>query len=176
MPRAGEIGVSIVRQFLAFLTGVANPGIDQAASILGACWCKQKRRADQVLNAVLILTLDHEVNVSSFTARVVASAGSNLYDVVNAAMCAFSGSRHGLASVRAEQFVRELELAETARSVIHERLPVCRSCTGPVRLSILRDAADSAHPFFVRITISTRRLSCCSSTDLSPGTIRRVLP
>jgi citrate synthase len=71
---------------------------------------------------VLILTLDHEVNVSSFTARVVASAGSNLYDVVNAAMCAFSGSRHGLASVRAEQFVRELELAETARSVIHARL------------------------------------------------------
>lgn len=122
MPGAGTIGISIVQQFLAFLTGVANPEIDQAASALAACWCKHKRRAERVLNAALILTLDHEVNVSSFAARVVASAGSNLYDVVNAAMCAFSGSRHGRASVRSEQFVRELEFAESARSIIHSRL------------------------------------------------------
>jgi citrate synthase len=122
MPFAGEIGTLIVRQFLAFLTGAANPSIDQVASGLAACWCKQSGRAERVLNAVLILTLDHEINVSSFTSRVVASAGSNLYEVVNAAMCAFSGSRHGRASERAEQFIRELEEAESAVAVIHARL------------------------------------------------------
>src|ERR1700736_3363551 len=122
MPFAGEIGALIVRQFLAFLTGAANPSIDQVASGLAACWCKQSRRAERVLNAILILTLDHEINVSSFTARVVASAGANLYEIVNGALCAFSGSRHGRVSERAEQFVRELEEAESAREVIHTRL------------------------------------------------------
>jgi citrate synthase len=68
------------------------------------------------------LTLDHEINVSSFTARVVASAGSNLYEVVNAAMCAFSGSRHGRTSERAELFIRELEIAGSAGALIHSRL------------------------------------------------------
>jgi citrate synthase len=122
MPFAGETGTAIVRQFLAFLTGDANPAIDQVASELAACWCKRTGRVERILNAVLILALDHEINVSSFTSRVVASAGSNLYEVVNAAMCAFSGSRHGRASERAEPFIRELEQAENALAVIHSRL------------------------------------------------------
>ena len=37
-------------------------------------------------------------------------------------MCAFSGSRHGRASERAEQFVRELEEAESGAAAIHTRL------------------------------------------------------
>jgi citrate synthase len=112
----------LVRQFLAFLTGAPNPSIDHAASELATCWCRRAERAERLLNAVLILTLDHEINVSSFTARVVASAGSNLYEVVNAAMCAFSGSRHGRTSERAELFIRELEVAGSAGALIHARL------------------------------------------------------
>jgi citrate synthase len=122
MPAAGEIGAVIIRQFLAFLTGGADPAIDRAASELGVHWCRQPERAERVLNAVLVLTLDHEVNVSSFTARVVASAGANLYEVVNAAMCAFSGSRHGRIGIRTEQFIRALEAGKSARAVIHGRL------------------------------------------------------
>jgi citrate synthase len=112
----------LVRQFLAFLTGAPNPSIDHAASELATCWCRRAERAERLLNAVLILTLDHEINVSSFTARVVASAGSNLYEVVNAAMCAFSGSRHGRTSERAELVIRELEVAGSAGALIHARL------------------------------------------------------
>jgi citrate synthase len=122
LPGAGETGASIVRQFLAFLTGTAEPVIDQTAAELGVRWSKQRDRAERLLNAVLILTLDHELNISSFTARVVASAGSNLYEVINAAMCAFSGSRHGRVSVRTEQLVRALESGKSARAVIHARL------------------------------------------------------
>jgi citrate synthase len=96
--------------------------IDQTAAELGVRWSKQRDRAERLLNAVLILTLDHELNISSFTARVVASAGSNLYEVINAAMCAFSGSRHGRVSVRTEQLVRALESGKSARAVIHARL------------------------------------------------------
>jgi citrate synthase len=122
MPLAAETGTMIVRQFLAFLTGLTNPAIDRAAAELADCWCEEPARAQRVLNAILILTLDHEINVSSFAARVVASAGSNLYEVVNGAMCAFSGSRHGRASERAEQFIQELERAESAAAAIHARL------------------------------------------------------
>jgi citrate synthase len=122
MPFVAEAGTAIVRQFLAFLTGVPNPSVGHAASELATCWCRGSRRGERVLNAVLILTLDHEINVSSFTARVVASAGANLYEAVNAAMCAFSGSRHGRTSERAEQFIGELENAESAGALIHTRL------------------------------------------------------
>jgi citrate synthase len=122
MPFAAETATAIVRQFLAFLTGASNPSIDHAASELLTCWCRRQERAERLLNAVLILALDHEINVSSFTARVVASAGSNLYEVVNAAMCAFSGPRHGRTSERAEQFIGELEVAGSAGALIHARL------------------------------------------------------
>jgi len=122
MPSAAETGAVIVRQFLAYLVGEANPSVERVASELAACWCKQSSRAERVLNAALILALDHEINVSSFAARVIASAGSNLYEVVNGAMCAFSGSRHGRSSERAQQFMRELEEAESAPAVIHARL------------------------------------------------------
>jgi citrate synthase len=122
MPLAAETGASIVWQFLAFLTGTENPSIDRAAWELAGSWCRQSDRAERLLNAILILTLDHEINVSSFAARVVASAGSNLYEVVNGAMCAFSGSRHGRASERAEQLIRDLATAESASAVIHARL------------------------------------------------------
>jgi citrate synthase len=122
MPFAAETGTTVVRQFLAFLTGATNPAIDRVASELADCWCEEPARAQRVLNAILILTIDHEINVSSFAARVVASAGSNLYEVVNGAMCAFSGSRHGRTSERAEQFIQELERADSAEAPIHARL------------------------------------------------------
>jgi citrate synthase len=122
MPFAAETGTTIARQFLAFLTGVTNPAINRAASVLADCWCEDPARAQRVLNAILILTLDHEINVSSFAARVIASAGSNLYQVVNGAMCAFSGSLHGRVSERAEQFIQELDRTESAAAAIHARL------------------------------------------------------
>ena len=70
----------------------------------------------------MILALDHEINVSSFAARVVASAGSNLYEIVSAAMCAFSGSRHGRVSEKAEQYFSDLENTRSASDLVHARL------------------------------------------------------
>src|SRR5262249_45489743 len=47
------------------------------------------------LEAALVLTADHELNVSSFTARCVASADARLEQVLLAALCALRGRRHG---------------------------------------------------------------------------------
>jgi citrate synthase len=189
MPFAGEIGISILGQFLAFLTNTANPSIEHVASELAACWCKQSRGAARVLNAVLILTLDHEMNVSSFTSRVVASAGSNLYEVINAAMCAFSGSRHGRASERAEQFIRELEEAQSARSVIHAHLRSGEEIPGfghplypdgdPRARLILQLLAEDFPAEYAkiqrRIKDSERMLRKSANVDLAVAVVSKVL-
>ena len=120
-PALGSTGAAIVRQFLAILTRKQNPELRRAAGELQECWCRSRPGAQRILNAVLILALDHELNVSSFTARVVTSAGSNIYEIVSAAMCAFSGSRHGRASTRAELLLQQL-LGESVRRLIYSLL------------------------------------------------------
>ena len=189
MPFAGELGTSIVRQFLAFLTSAAHPSIEQVALELAACWCKQAGRAERVLNAVLILTLDHEINVSSFASRIVASAGSNLYEVVNAAMCAFSGARHGRASERAEQFIRELEEAETSLAVIHGRLRSGEEIPGfghPLypggdpRARLILQLLEEDFPaefakIQTRIKDSERVLRKAANVDMALALVRKVL-
>ena len=53
------------------------------------------------LEQYLILTIDHGFNASTFTARVVASTGADLADVVGAALGALAGPLHGGAPSRA---------------------------------------------------------------------------
>ncbi len=120
-PALGSTGAAIVRQFLAILTRKQNPELRRAAGELQECWCRSRPGAQRILNAVLILALDHELDVSSFTARVVTSAGSNIYEIVSAAMCAFSGSRHGRASTRAELLLHQL-LGGSVRRLIYSLL------------------------------------------------------
>jgi citrate synthase len=189
MPAVAEVGTAIVRQFLVFLTGRANPSLARAAFELSTSWCQLSRRAERILDAILILTLDHEINVSSFTARVVASAGANLYEIVNGALCAFSGSRHGRVSERAEQFVRELEEAESARQVIHTRLRSGEDIPGfghplypggdPRAKLIFRLLADDFPAEFLkiqrRIKESERVLRKYANVDLAVAVASKVL-
>ena len=51
--------------------------------------------AARALEQYLILTIDHGFNASTFTARVVASTGADLADVVGAALGALAGPLHG---------------------------------------------------------------------------------
>jgi len=53
------------------------------------------------LEQYLVLTIDHGFNPSTFTARVVASTGADLADVVGAALGALAGPLHGGAPGRA---------------------------------------------------------------------------
>lgn len=48
-----------------------------------------------IMNRVLILHADHELNASTFTARVVASTDADLYSCLTAAVCALKGPLHG---------------------------------------------------------------------------------
>lgn len=63
----------------------------------------------RLLDAALILCADHELNVSSFTARCVASTGAPPYGAVAAALAALQGPRHGGDTARCEILIREAQ-------------------------------------------------------------------
>jgi citrate synthase len=75
-----------------------------------------------VLRSALILCADHELNVSSFTARCVASAGSDPYAVVIAGLSALAGPKHGGSGARVEAMLRSVRGEGDVRSAVAARL------------------------------------------------------
>lgn len=78
--------------------------------------------AGKLINAALILCADHELNASSMTARIVASAGGDPYAVVGAGLAALSGSKHGGHTARVAALLHEVGQAERAQNAIIARL------------------------------------------------------
>jgi citrate synthase len=62
----------------------------------------------RVFDVSLILQAEHSFNASTFTARVVASTGSNLYASISAAIGALSGDVHGGASTEVMRHLIEI--------------------------------------------------------------------
>lgn len=98
---------------------LAAPSIAAATGIaLGL----RKRGHTAAINKALVLVADHELNVSTFAARVAASAGADLYACVAAGLAAASGPRHGAASARVETLVGNAGKAENARRFVADRI------------------------------------------------------
>jgi citrate synthase len=75
-----------------------------------------------LLRSALILCADHELNVSSFTARCVASAGSHPYAVVIAGLSALEGTKHGGISARIESMLESLRPSRHPGAAVSARL------------------------------------------------------
>lgn len=58
-----------------------------------------------LVNAALVASADHELNVSTFAARIAASAGADLYACIGAALYTFTGPKHGTSPDRVEALV-----------------------------------------------------------------------
>jgi citrate synthase len=69
------------------------------------------RRRVAVVEEALVLSADHELNASSFTARITASAGADLYACISAALATMSGPRHGGECDRFEALLAEVAAA-----------------------------------------------------------------
>lgn len=89
---------------------------------LAKAWAPQSKVAPKILRAALIASADHELNVSAFTARCVASAASNPYAVVLAGLAALEGTKHGGATERVAALWDELRRARDVRKTLSERL------------------------------------------------------
>jgi citrate synthase len=119
-PGVARTGVRV----LQLLTAAAGcPAFDRAAAHLALArkWRTDVRGRD-VLRAALVLCADHELNVSSFTARCVASAGSHPYAAVIAGLAALEGPRHGGASARVESMLESLRRARPLHAALAARL------------------------------------------------------
>jgi citrate synthase len=79
-------------------------------------------RGTEVLRSALILCADHELNVSSFTARCVASAGADPYAVVIAGLSALAGPKHGGSGARVEAMLRSMRGERDMRTAVAARL------------------------------------------------------
>jgi citrate synthase len=88
---------------------------------LARAWWLHARGTD-ILRSALILCADHELNVSSFTARCVASAGSDPYAVVIAGLSALAGPKHGGSGARVEAMLRSVRGERDLRPALAARL------------------------------------------------------
>jgi citrate synthase len=80
------------------------------------------KRAVAAIEQALVVSADHELNASTFAARVAASAGADLYACVTAALATLSGPRHGGLCDRVEALVAEAGTPRHAREVVSARL------------------------------------------------------
>jgi len=80
------------------------------------------RTSEKLMDVLLVLHADHELNASTFTARVVASTLSDVYSSVTAAVAALKGPLHGGANERVVEMVQEIGTPDRAEAYIHERL------------------------------------------------------
>ncbi len=113
-------GARILNLMAAIAAG--RDGTRGLADTIQQGWRPGDPAAVRLFSAALILCADHELNVASFSARCVASAGSTPYSVVLAGLAALQGTRHGGHSERVEAFLREAGTPEGARRVIAGRL------------------------------------------------------
>jgi len=81
-----------------------------------------KARGVQVVRAALILCADHELNVSAFTARCIASSAANPYAVVIGGLSALGGVRHGGMTIRVEAMLASLHRERRPRPALVERV------------------------------------------------------
>jgi citrate synthase len=79
-------------------------------------------RSTDLLRAALIACADHELNVSTFTARCVASAGASPYNVAIAGLAALEGTKHGGATARVDASWDALRQTGDLRAAFAERL------------------------------------------------------
>jgi citrate synthase len=114
-------GARILRFMAGFAAGTSSP-LPSIAATLQAGWAPGRPEAAGPIGAALILAADHELNVSAFTARCVASANASPWDVVAAGLAALKGSRHGGHTERVEALFREAGTAAGARRVLADRL------------------------------------------------------
>jgi citrate synthase len=112
-------GAGILRLMAEAVSGEDASGLAEA---LGRGWSPGNIGAGTLLDAALVFCADHELPVSTFAARCVASSGASPYGVVLAGLAALGGVKHGGEVELVEAFLREVEAASDTRAVISGRL------------------------------------------------------
>ncbi len=118
-----KTGRRIIGHYLALLgNNQPKPENMTVAQFLNQIWAPNWPHIDRLINMALVLCADHELNVSAFTARTVASARSTPYTAVNAGLSALMGSLHGGHTERVETLIREAQFSQSPQRAVADRL------------------------------------------------------
>ncbi|MBM3557292.1 MAG: helix-turn-helix domain-containing protein, partial [Alphaproteobacteria bacterium] len=121
-PAAAQTGARIVRLMAASAgTDPQTASREPIHAALARRLGRLDRAAAELIRIALILTVDHELNASTFAVRVAASTKANLYQAVSAGLAAFQGPRHGGAQERSVALLAEAE-ATSPEEVVATRL------------------------------------------------------
>ena len=115
-----KTGARILRLIASNLAG--GEGGESIANLLQRGWGLKGPGSGRLFDAALILCADHELPVSTFAVRCVASSGATPYAAVNAGLCALQGVKHGGQTELVEKLLREVEESGDAREVLGGRL------------------------------------------------------
>ncbi|MGO8705263.1 MAG: citrate/2-methylcitrate synthase [Candidatus Brocadiia bacterium] len=100
-----------------------EPGLSHAANFLYMLSGKRPdERAARIFDGCLILHAEHEFNASTFTARVIAGTGSDLYSCITGAIGALRGPKHGGANEIAFEIQNRYPTPDAAEADIRRRV------------------------------------------------------
>ncbi len=109
----------------------AKPELDIATNFLYMLKGEMPSPEDaHVLDVALILQADHELNASTFTARVVAGTLADMYSAVTAAIGALSGPLHGGANTNVMKMLLEIGEVDRVEQYIKDALAAKRKLMG----------------------------------------------
>ncbi|WP_240922577.1 citrate synthase family protein [Oleiagrimonas sp. C23AA] len=111
---------TLTRQTCALLLG-RTPSAEPIHQQLADAWRAGDQTLAEHLRVALVLCADHELNASSFTARVVASTGASLHAAVAAGLSALSGPLHGGATARAGALIRAAQASHDVHAMVLAR-------------------------------------------------------
>ena len=87
-------------------------------------------RDERALERTLICYADHEFNASTFTARIVASTGSDLHSAVTAAVGALKGALHGGAIENVWEEIQQVQSPSDAERFVRDAISKKRRIAG----------------------------------------------
>ncbi len=88
------------------------------------------KEAEHALDVALILHADHELNASTFAARVIAATLADVHGAVTGAIAALAGPLHGGANAEVMKMLLDIKTPEGADSWIHDALTQRRKISG----------------------------------------------
>jgi citrate synthase len=122
--RAREVELELARRLIKSLTALvarARGSGHRIAEQLSARARAPKAAATAALDSALVLLADHELNASSFAARIAASTDATLPACILAALATLSGPRHGAACDRVEALLDEAATLARPADVLERR-------------------------------------------------------
>lgn len=92
------------------------------AEALQRSWAPGDPESRRLFDSALILCADHELPVSTFAVRCVASSGAAPYAAVTTGLCALQGAKHGGQIELVERLLQEVAASGDARGILGGRL------------------------------------------------------